>query len=206
MAALVEEEDDQQRCGSVAEKEEKERLERVTFLRLFPQENQRFGFVDEIISEIEREKTKNPKPAGPSASSVKKTSFHCQEVQTDEVIKKEEEGGGEETPHVNLILPLCSFTSFQYNNEAEYASLTGQIANRFQSHLLQNVHPHHPHRFNPQEIPRGSSSATLAVGNDERGREGEDHQMMNESLETQQMRRLGEFVEWRRSLLRDGFT
>jgi hypothetical protein len=178
---------------------EEERLEKVTFLRLFPQNNG-FGFVDEIIQEIE---SKNRTTA--DEPPKEKIVTHC-EVQTDEILDEivEEEPISEipqyPTQQINLIIPLCSATSFQYNDEAECASLFGRISNRFRNQELHSVNQQLQH-ISSHQLPTRSS-----VMEEESSKVLSNPKTLNESLETQQIRRLHEFVEWRRSLLQDGFT
>ena len=174
-----------------------ERLEKVTFLKLFPQDFE-YRHVDDIIDEIESKMREETLP------KEERKVNHC-EVQTDEIpdeniLEDKEEKLIPEIysypSQINLIIPLCSSTSFQYNNEAEYASLTGRISNRFRNQELHGVN-HQLHILN-HPLPTASSRNVME--------EFTNPKPLDESLETQQMRRLGEFVEWRRSLLQDGFT
>lgn len=168
---------------------ENKKLDKVTFLRLFPKRN--FEFVDEIINEIENKS----KIAIVKKEKVEKVN--C-EIQTDNLLndndtidKKRENNEYElEIPQLSQItftLPLSFGNSFQYNNEAEYESLKGRISNRFRNQEI-SLSPIQISHQQPTSVPPKSSIP------------------MDESLETQQMRRLGEFVAWRRSLLHDCYT
>jgi hypothetical protein len=160
-----------------------EKLERITFLRLFPQQS--FQFVDRVIDEI----TQSNAVTSPPLPSQKRHS----EVQTD-VLFKENEGNEEDTTEKLQDLPIYTTqhnssslvirfaSSFQYNSQAEFVSLAGRIGTRFIDKEKELV----------------SHDAVRLTSTD-------DQKPLDESLETQQMRRLEEFVEWRRSILQNNY-
>jgi hypothetical protein len=162
-----------------------EKLERITFLRLFPQQS--FQFVDRVIDEI----TQSNAVTSPPLPSQKRHS----EVQTD-VLFKENEGNEEETTEKLQDLPIYTTqhnssslvirfaSSFQYNSQAEFASLAGRIGTRFID--------------NEKELASHDTFRLTSTVID-------DQKPLDESLETQQMRRLEEFVEWRKSILQNNY-
>jgi hypothetical protein len=163
-----------------------EKLQRVTFLRLFPQQS--FQYVDQVINEINQS---NYAPLRSPCNENKHSAAQTDEIveaNCDHEVNEEETTTGVPlyTTHQKISSLMIRFTSsFQYNSEAEFASLSGRIGTRF----VKNEE-----ELAPQNQGFRLSSKMIA-----------DSSRLDESLETQQMRRLDEFVEWRRSLLQKNY-
>ncbi len=165
---------------------EEQRLQSITFLRLYPRKD--FNSVDEILSEIQ---TKNlnlmenkipltipaeTQTEEPSTPIGQERSMKLPSQIQDELIQPRRSVS-------TSSIKIRFSQTFSYNNEAEFADIIGRIGSR-----------------------KWTSKKLGASFVDKECIETTSTPKVDESLETEQMRRLGEIAEWRRSLLLDKFV